>query len=223
MNNLKMISTNADELRVSNYMILFGGSDLSAESFSKETLFDSAYTESKMLHVDFEHGLDPDELGVTSDDVLGYVDWKTAVIDDKGLFVERVLNRHSKYMEYIEPLIEAGIIGNSSEAIAGKTRREGNSIVEWPLKRDTLTVMPCEPRMMGDNVVSAMKSLKEIMTKTQDIDIKSATKLKDVEQVLRQKGFSQKEATEIVASVKRIHGEREEKSKTLTALADFKL
>jgi methyl coenzyme M reductase gamma subunit len=40
--------------------------------------------------------------------------------------------------------------------------------------------------------------------------VKSATKLKDVEQILRQKGFSQKEATEIVATVKKIHGEREE-------------
>lgn len=40
--------------------------------------------------------------------------------------------------------------------------------------------------------------------------VKSATKLKDVEQILRQKGFSQKEATEIVAAVKKIHGEREE-------------
>lgn len=40
--------------------------------------------------------------------------------------------------------------------------------------------------------------------------LKSATKLKDVEQILRQKGFSQKEATEIVATVKKIHGEREE-------------
>lgn len=40
--------------------------------------------------------------------------------------------------------------------------------------------------------------------------IKSAEKLKDVEKILRTKGFSQKEATEIVASVKKIvHGERE--------------
>mgnify|MGYP003648977580 CR=1 FL=1 len=39
--------------------------------------------------------------------------------------------------------------------------------------------------------------------------IKSASKLKDVELILRQKGFSQKEATEIVATVKKIHGERE--------------
>ena len=39
--------------------------------------------------------------------------------------------------------------------------------------------------------------------------IKSMEKLKDVEALLHQKGFSQKEATEIVSTVKKIHGERE--------------
>tara|TARA_R110002110_G_scaffold415850_1_gene657955 strand:+ start:4467 stop:5093 length:627 start_codon:yes stop_codon:yes gene_type:complete len=54
--------------------------------------------------------------------------------------------------------------------------------------------------------------------------IKSATKLKDVESILRQKGFSQKEATEIVATVKKIHGEREEsevKHNELVTLTNF--
>jgi hypothetical protein len=43
--------------------------------------------------------------------------------------------------------------------------------------------------------------------------VKSATKLKDVEDILRQKGFSQKEATEIVTAVKKIDGERQELKK----------
>jgi HK97 family phage prohead protease len=54
--------------------------------------------------------------------------------------------------------------------------------------------------------------------------LKSATKLKDVEQILRHKGFSQKEATEIVAAVKKIHGEREEekaKEENLLILKNF--
>jgi HK97 family phage prohead protease len=54
--------------------------------------------------------------------------------------------------------------------------------------------------------------------------LKSATKLKDVEQILRHKGFSQKEATEIVAAVKKIHGEREEekaKEDNLIILKNF--
>lgn len=53
--------------------------------------------------------------------------------------------------------------------------------------------------------------------------IKSAAKLKDIEAVLHKKGFSQKEATEIVVMVKKIHGERESMKAELTALSNFKL
>jgi len=224
-NNLKSVSSSDDELRVSNYIVLFGGRDMSGETFLKTTNFDSPYTASKMLHVDFEHGLDPDGLGVNSDDVLGFVDWKTAVVDDNGIFVERVLNRHAKYMEFIEPLIDAGVIGNSSEAIGSRTRRDGKNIIDWPLKRDTLTVMPCEPRMMGENVMAAIKSLGLADIKESKTCIKSVKHLKDVEKFLREKGLSQSEATATVAAVKSIHGERDEKEEkeTLNALLNFKL
>lgn len=60
--------------------------------------------------------------------------------------------------------------------------------------------------------------------------IKSAEKLKDVESILRHKGFSQKEATEIVAAVKKIaYGEREQEKKkadelsAIEALKNFNL
>lgn len=220
-NNLKAVSKSDTELRVSNYIVLFDGSDLVGESFSKSTNFESSYTNSKFLHVDFEHGLDPDNLGMDSNEVLGYVDWKTAVTDDKGIFVERVLNRQAKYMQYIEPLIEAGIVGNSSEAIAGKTVRDGSSITEWPLKRDTLTVQPCEPRMISENAIQAIKSLGIEMKQT---NIKDAKTLKEVESILRQK-FSQTEATAIVSAVKNIHGEREgaEEKEVLETIKNFKL
>ena len=90
-NELKAISRTDDELRVANYIVLFGGRDLTGEFFTPETVVESAYTKSGILHVDFEHGLDPDKVGMGADEVLGYVDWKTAVVDDTGIFVERVL------------------------------------------------------------------------------------------------------------------------------------
>ena len=221
-NNLKAISKTDSELRVANYIVMFGGVDLAGETFSKSTNFESSYTKSSILHVDFEHGLDPDDMGMDENEILGFVDWKTAKIDDKGIFVERVLNRQAKYMEYIEPLIEAGIVGNSSEAVEGKTIREGSNIVKWPLKRDTLTVQPCEPRMMNENTMRAIKSLGIEM---QETNIKDAKTLKEVESVLRNKGFSQTEATAIVSTVKNIHGEREkvENKEVLEALKNFKL
>ena len=48
--------------------------------------------------------------------------------------------------------------------------------------------------------------------------VKSATRLKDIEQFLRQKGLTQTEATATVAAVKKIHGEREESEVNQTEL-----
>lgn len=218
-NSLKSISVTDDEFRVANYMILFGGRDVTGEYFTKDTEIDSPYTKSGMLHVDFEHGLDPDNLGISSDDVMGYIDWKTASIDDRGVFVERVLNRRAKYMEYIEPMIEAGLVGTSSEAIAGKTSRdEDGKITKWPLMRDSLTFMPAEPRMISSNAIHAAKSLHsqlphiKSLARIADIsaeesDIKSAIDkadtYKEFERLLRDAGgFSRSEAQLLVSRVK---------------------
>jgi DNA-binding transcriptional regulator LsrR (DeoR family) len=92
--------------------------------------------------------------------VLGRVDWKTAMVDEKGLFVERVLNRRNKYVRFLEELIRAGLIGTSTEAIPdGVVKAADGEIVAWPLRRDTLTVQPMDPRMIDDNVVTAVKAL----------------------------------------------------------------
>ena len=170
-NALKAISKTDTELRVGNYMVLFGGRDLegvlsprrnqdgsAGEYFTKSTAFDSQYTDVDLLAVDWEHG--HGELG--KDEVLGRVDWKTARIDDKGLFVERVLNRRNRYVKYLEELIEAGLIGNSSEAVSdGVEKAPNGEIVRWPLRRDTLTVTPMEPRMITENAITAIKALSE--------------------------------------------------------------
>jgi HK97 family phage major capsid protein len=178
-NALKTVSRTDDELRVANYIALFGGRDLTSfagrsiapnpdgslgEYFSERTEFESDYTKTGMLYVDFEHAQDPDGLGIGRDDVLGYVDWKTAKKDERGLFVERVLNRRQKYVQFLEELIDAGLIGNSSESIAGKAKRTNEGeIIAWPLKRDTLTVNPMEPRMLSGNQLQAIKALAEVM------------------------------------------------------------
>ena len=115
-NHLKIINKSDDELRVANYMVLFGGKDLFEEFFTDDTNFDSSYTKTGRLLVDWEHGL-ADEGEPQRDDVLGYVDWTTATKDETGLWVERVLDRRNEYMQHLERLIEADLVGNSSEAI----------------------------------------------------------------------------------------------------------
>jgi len=216
MNNLKAISQTDTELRVANYIILFGGEDLSGEFFTKDTDVKSAYTDLGILYVDFEHGYDFEDTGNDQNNVLGVVDWKSAKIDDKGIFVERVLNRQSQYIQYIEELIDAGVVGTSSQAVAGKTvKKSSGEIIEWPLMRDSITFTPMEPRMLGENALSAAKSLVELVPNCKSLrslvglkaietakNIELITDLKSAEKYLRESGFSRAEAVAFVARVK---------------------
>jgi len=168
-NHLKAISETETEYRVANRIILFGGKDLegiaspnknadgsTGEYFSKATDFESTYTQTGMLYVDWEHGRDD----LSQDDLLGYVDWKSAKVDDKGLWVERVLNRRNKYVQWLKTLIDSGLVGTSSEPVQSRIAKAADGhITRWPLKRDTLTVTPMEPRMLNENALAALKAL----------------------------------------------------------------
>jgi HK97 family phage major capsid protein len=171
-NALKAISQTEDELRVGNYIIQFGKRDLEGlgsprinpdgtkgEAFSPDVDVESDYTKTGMLYVDWEHGMDPDGLGADEHSVLGYVDWKTARRDERGIFVERVLNRRNKYMQWLEGLIQDGLISNSSEAVRGVQKTTDGTITRWPLKRDALTVNPMQWQNLSENVMSALKAL----------------------------------------------------------------
>jgi phage head maturation protease len=219
MNQLKAISQTDTELRVGNYMVLFGGRDLTGEFFTPTTDFRSAYTDIGMLYVDFEHGRDPEKMGNSAANVLGVVDWKSAKVDDKGIFVERVLNRRASYIKYLAELIDAGMVGTSSEAVSGKTAKKSTGeIVEWPLMRDSLTVTPMEPRMIAENALTAAKALCEIFPNSKSLalltgativddpakaeSIEVIPDLKSAEQYLRDAGLSRTEAKAFIAKVK---------------------
>lgn len=216
MNNLKAISQTDNELRVANYIILFGGEDLSGEFFTKDTEVKSAYTDLGVLYVDFEHGYDLEDTGNDQNNVLGVVDWKSAKIDDKGIFVERVLNRQSQYIQYIADLIEAGVVGTSSQAVSGKTvKRSTGEIIEWPLMRDSITFTPMEPRMLGENALASAKSLVELVPNCKSLrslvglkaienakNIELITDLKSAEKYLRDSGISKSAAVAFIAKVK---------------------
>jgi hypothetical protein len=200
-------------------MVLFGGHDLVGEYFTKSTVFDSNYTDLGLLYVDFEHGMDPDGIGNDDSNVLGVVDWKSSKVDDKGIFVHRVLNRRAKYIDFLSELIDAGVIGNSSEAVRGKTAKKPNGeIVHWPLKRDTMTLTPMEPRMISGNVLEAAKSLAAMfphskalaaLTGSEIVEpdaaiktVESLTNLRDAEKFLRDSGVSRTVAVAFMSRVK---------------------
>jgi len=178
-NAFKTIARTDDELRVANYIVLFGGRDLEGiasrqvnkdgsrgERFTSTTDLKSAYTETGRLLVDWEHGQDEadgdDVPAPGRDDVLGYVDWKTAKADEQGMWVERVLNRRNAYMQFLDTLFDAGLVGNSSEAVSREVvKADDGAILKWPLRRDAVTVSPMDWRMMTDNplVAQAVKGL----------------------------------------------------------------
>lgn len=172
-NALKALSETADELRVGNYIVLFGGRDLEGlgspnknadgtrgEFFTPKTKLDSDVTKSGRLPIDWEHNTMKGQVidGIAPGDYLGYVDWKTLKVDERGAWVERVLFRRHKYMQWIEQLVKQGLVGNSSEA-HGVIKGANGEIKVYPLVRDTFTVQPMEPRMMTQNVVTALKAL----------------------------------------------------------------
>lgn len=130
------------------------------EFFSKSTKIESPYTDIGILYMDWEHGQDVDNDGNNQDNVLGYVDWKTAKYDETGISVQRVLNRRNKYMKMLEDLLHKGLLATSSMPVQSKVKKGVNGeIKEWPLCRDSLTVTPMEWRMVGGNTLELVKSL----------------------------------------------------------------
>lgn len=178
-NHLKTISKTDDELRVANYIVLFGGRDLEwlrsgknpdgskGEFFTEKTDFESSYTKAGVFHIDWEHGAGKRLDGKDApgeDDVLGVVDWRTAKKDSHGIWVERALSRRNEYVKLLEELIDNGLVGTSSQAVStGIKRNKAGEILKWPLRRDTLTFTPAEPRMLSDNALSAIKTLSELV------------------------------------------------------------
>jgi len=172
-NALKAISRTDDELRVANYIVMFDGRDLEGiasprknedgsvgEYFTEATDLESRFTKAGRLPLDWEHRAAPEgeDLGT-----LGYVDWSTAKRMERGVFVERVLDRRNEYVKWLEELIDAGLIGTSSEAEPmAVVKAEDGHITRWPLMGDTLTVTPMEPRMLTQNALAAAKALRLI-------------------------------------------------------------
>lgn len=171
MKPYKIIDKNDDELVVEGYIAIWGDEqhkDTDGEYFVPSTNFNSSYTQTNTVIVDWEHGLMPerDENGKAMiqpgvDDPLGLVNMKTAKPDDVGLLVQMILDRRQWYVsEVAEPLLEAQLVGGSSQATDnGIVVEKSGAIKKWPLKRHTLTVWPADPRQLTEHQVNVIKSI----------------------------------------------------------------
>lgn len=113
--------------------------------------------------------------------------------DEKGLYVKGELTKGHSVAEDAAALLRHGAVsGLSIGYIVKDFEQDGVKRVLKEIELIEISVVETP----ADN--SAHIS-----------SVKSATRLKDVEDILRLKGFSQKEAAEIVATVKKIDGERQ--------------
>ena len=119
--------------------------------------WESDYTKSGVLHIDIEHGRE-----VTGrDEVIGIVDAKSAVKTPKGLFVKRLLSKRNAYTKWLMEMYAKGIrFATSSEPVQDGVVKSTNGKIEaWPLRRDSVTFGPMEPRMfLDDNFLKEAKS-----------------------------------------------------------------
>ena len=127
-----------------------------------------------------------------------------------------MLSRRAEYMDYITDLIEAGMMGTSSEAVRGKvSKTRDGEITVWPLKRDSLTLTPMEPRMVSENILQAAKSLHSFFPSAKSLaslvgaetevenKIETFKSLSDAEDFLRDAaGFSKAKSVAFVSRVK---------------------
>lgn len=166
MEYLKTVDAETTEewLVLDGPLFLFGGEDLTGEFFTPETDSRSAYTETVgRLPIDAEHGfkITPDYPG--RDEVLGYVDAGTIRDEKYGRLARHLLDRRNAYVQQVfEPLARAGLLGSSSEAAPEGVAKDRNGhILRWPLKRQSLTVEPAEPRLLSEHQLEVIKSLGE--------------------------------------------------------------
>lgn len=164
-NQLKTISEDAASWVVANYILLFGNPnkrDLHGEFFTKNTVWNnSSYVRTGVTAVDFEHGFEKIG-GLGRDQVLGRVLWDTVKIDDIGVFVQRALDRQNRYIEALKEAAEEGllVLGSSSEAIPQMVQKaDGGEILVWPIRRDSLTMTPAAPEMIGANRIRTLKTV----------------------------------------------------------------
>ena len=128
------------------YGVLFGSAeerDLYNTYFTRDTEYYLDWYESRPWL--YHHGRNP-QLAAERTSRIGT--WRSADIDDKGVFLEGELDRRHKYVEEIDTLIAAEILFPSSGSLQYMVRIDDDGFVkEWPIVEVSSTVSPGEWRI----------------------------------------------------------------------------
>lgn len=117
--------------------IVFGGSDLQGDTFTKAT--DLGETRSFIgMPVYYDHSLGElrRQIGVV----------KAWAPDDDGIDVEIELDRRDKYAKQVMQLVKRGALGLSTGSLPHLVVRENGELKRWVVGEISLTPTPAEPR-----------------------------------------------------------------------------
>lgn len=175
---------------VSGYGILFDTQDLVGDTFTSNTDYGLERSFENMP-VFYDHTVK----GVKSR--IGKVN--SVFVDDVGIKFEIELDKHNKYIEEIQKLLAAKVLGLSTGALGHTVIRNGGTIKRWLVGEISLTPTPCES-----------KTIRTIVSEVKDVE--------------GDKGMSEgtEGTTEFSAFAKRIDGMESQLNTILEAMANAK-
>lgn len=138
MDAVEIKARTEDTLTVGGFGVVYGGADLTGETFMPETDYMLDLVPVKLVM--YDHALRS---------VRHVIGKARAQPQERGLWVEAELDRHADYMAEVEKLLDAGALGWSSGSVGHLVEKEAGKITRWPIVEFSLTPTPAEPRTLG--------------------------------------------------------------------------
>lgn len=141
---IKVLREDEKGVEIGGHLLLWGNpkqKDLDDEYFTPETqLWLEVYKNAPVL---FHHGLD-NSIGTA---VIGHR--IKAVPDDIGVWVEHWLDKSKEFWKMVKPLLEAEALYYSPGSAPHLVEKEeGGRLKSWPVVEDTVTLIPCQFRLL---------------------------------------------------------------------------
>lgn len=147
------------QIKISGYLVSFGTPD-------EKDLYDTYFTRDTDYFLDvyshqpifFDHTLHDKAPGMPDDMPRRFLIGRLirAAVDDLGVWVEGIIDQHSKWVTEIVKLIEAGAMHFSSGSVPHLVvEEEDGRMSSWPIIEASVTASPAEPRMTNVYVARA--------------------------------------------------------------------